>query len=82
MSLAIQILVAFLLSNAEPTKEQARRYLKEQLSGWKEKMALAVFDAAWDAAMAAVGGKFGVIAQHAADEMCVACVAADKASVA
>lgn len=82
MSLAVQVLIAFLLSNAEPQKEQARRYLKEQLSGWKEKMALAVFDAAWDAALAAVGGKFGVIAQHAADEMVVACVAADKASVA
>lgn len=82
MTLAIQVLIAFLLSNANPVKEDARRYLKEQLSGWKEKLALAVFDAAWEAALAAVGGKFGVIAQHAADEMVVACVAADKASVA
>jgi len=82
MSIAIQILVAFLLSNANPTKEQARQYLKDKLSGWKEKLALAVFDAAWDAALAAVGGKLGSIAPHAADEMVVAMVEADKASVA
>lgn len=82
MNLAIQILIAFILSNANPQKEQARAYLKEQLSGWKERVALAVFDAAWDAALAAVGAKLGSISMHAADEMAVAMVAADKASVA
>lgn len=82
MTIAIQVLIAYLLSHATPVKAEARQYLKDKLSGWKEKLALAVFDVAWDAALAAVGGKFGVIAQHAADEMAVAMVEADKASVA
>lgn len=82
MNLAIQILIAYILSNSQPQKDQARNYLKEQLSGWKERVALAVFDAAWDAALAAVGAKFGSISMHAADYMSKAMVAADKASVA
>lgn len=82
MSLAIQILIAYLLSHSSPAKDEARQYLKDKLSGWKEKLALAVFDAAWDAAMAAVGSKVGSLSLHAGDEFAVASVEADKASVA
>ncbi len=45
-------------------------------------LALAVFDVAWDAAMAAVGGKVGSLSMHAGDEFAVASIAADKALVA
>jgi hypothetical protein len=82
MTIAIQILIAFILSNANPVKAEAREYLKKQLSGWKERVALAVFDAAWDAAMAAVGGKAGIVSMNAADELVAGIVEADKASVA
>lgn len=78
MSLAVQILIAFLLSNANPTKEKARQYLKDKLSGWKEALALAVFDLAWEAALKAVGAKIGSIAPHAGDEVAAAAVLADK----
>ena len=78
MSLAIQILIAFLLSNANPQKEQARQYLKDKLDGWKERVALAVFDAAWDAALAAVGSKVGSLSLHAGDEFAHASVTADR----
>jgi hypothetical protein len=66
MNVAVQILIAYLLSHAAPVKEEARQYLKDQLSGWKEKIALAVFDAAWDAALAVVGSKVGTLSKEQA----------------
>lgn len=78
MTLAIQVLIAFLLSNADPVKEDARRYLKEKLSGWKERIALAVFDAAWEAALAAVGSRVGSLSKADADVFAVAFVEADR----
>ena len=82
MTLAIQVLIAYLLSHAAPVKAEARQYLKDKLSGWKEKLALAVFDVAWDAALAAVGGKVGSLSKHAGDEFALASISADQASVA
>ena len=82
MTLAVQVLIAYLLSHAKPVKAEARQYLKDKLSGWKETLALAVFDVAWDAALAAVGGKVGSLSLHAGDEFATASIAADKASVA
>ena len=78
MTLAIQILIAFILSNANPVKEEARAYLKEKLDGWKERVALAVFDAAWDAALAAVGSRVGSLSKEATDSFAVASVDADR----
>jgi hypothetical protein len=82
MTLAVQILIAYLLSHSAPVKAEARQYLKDKLSGWKERVALAVFDAAWDAAMAAVGNKVGSLSKHAGDEFALASVLSDKQSVA
>jgi hypothetical protein len=78
MSLAIQIIIAYLLSHAAPVKSEARQYLKDKLDGWKERIALAVFDAAWDAAVAAVGSKVGSLSMHAGEEFAFASVAADR----
>jgi hypothetical protein len=76
------VLIAFLLSNANPAKEDARRYLKEKLDGWKERIALAVFDAAWDAAIAAVGTRVGSLAPHAGDAFAQSLVDADRQQTA
>ncbi len=83
MSLAVQLILAYLLSHASPVKEEARQYIKDHLSGWKEKLALAAFDAAWEVAVGLAGQRVGslVDSKELVSTLAHAAVEADKASV-
>lgn len=60
-SLVISLIVRYLLAHAGASKDQARAWIKDQLDGCKEKLALAVFDVAWDIAVGVVGSKAGSV---------------------
>ncbi len=78
-SAVVSILLAYLLSAAAPHKDEARQYLKDKLSGWKERAALAVFDLAWEIAFASFSkGKLAGLAPEQADALCAHIVNADK----
>lgn len=59
MSAVISLLITYLLSNAAPTKDAAREYIKRKLDGWQETAALIAFELAWDIALAKVGQRVG-----------------------
>lgn len=53
LSAVVSILLAYFLSADQPHKDEARQYLKDKLSGWRESAALRLFDVAWDVAFSA-----------------------------
>ena len=82
MHVAVSVLISYLLSNAIPVKDEAKKLLKDKLDGWQETVALALFDIAWQTAMGAVGNKIGSLTKEQANIVAEAHVAAARDWVA
>lgn len=78
-SAVVSILLAYLLQAAHPHKAEARQWLKDRLSGWKERAALLVFDAAWEIAFASFSkNRLASLSTEQAIAVCSHVVEADK----
>lgn len=82
LELVISLLLPWILSQAEPEKAKARQFLKDKLSGWKERAALAVFDAAWEIAVRSAQSKKVAVTLEQAHELADLRVAIEREALA
>lgn len=82
MHIAVSLLISYLLSHALPVKSEAQQFIKDNLNGWQERAALALFDVAWEAALAAVGNRIGSLTKEQANIVAQVHVAAARDLVA
>lgn len=78
MTLVVQLILSYLLSHSNPVKEEAKQFIKDKLNGWQETIALVMFDAAWNAALAAAGSKIGTLDKETCNTIALCAVEASK----
>ena len=78
MTLVVQLILSYLLSHSNPVKEEAKQFIKDKLNGWQETIALVMFDAAWNAALAAAGKHTVSLSVEQADALANAHIEAHK----